>query len=392
MEDLELASAYTGELSDRRMSDFHPIDLTSMFRPTSLGLAAGWLFAALAPAQAQTLLSQFKFDGNLLNESTFVDSDMNPAPDGTFREGTDAVAAPAGTAIFGRGVDGVAAGALRLDGVDDWVDLTTAGHPGKPIPGTFTSGPGLVSGTVMTWVRFDSSLDQSARWILGNANSANSQSYRFGWNGEKLESNASGSNGADKKFTVADSSANLEWADGKWHHIAASWDGFENRGRVFVDGVQVGTNVMGTTLTTATPQASWSLATALGARNNAGTIDGFWSGLIDDFRVYAAQLSPAQVLAIYNQTTIAPDPADFDQNGQVDGIDFLIWQRGFGIGTTPAEGDANGDHVVDAADLTAWKDAMNGVFSTATVAAVPEPSAAMLLVAAVGGLAGFRRR
>ena len=35
----------------------------------------------------------------------------------------------------------------------------------------------------------------------------------------------------------------------------------------------------------------------------------------------------------------------------MDGVDFLIWQRGLANGSTHAMGDANGDNVVDAADL-----------------------------------------
>ena len=53
------------------------------------------------------------------------------------------------------------------------------------------------------------------------------------------------------------------------------------------------------------------------------------------------------------------DSADFDTDGDVDGSDFLAWQRGFGTAApnaTPADGDANGDKVVDATDLLVWED------------------------------------
>jgi hypothetical protein len=50
--------------------------------------------------------------------------------------------------------------------------------------------------------------------------------------------------------------------------------------------------------------------------------------------------------------------ADFDGDGDVDGRDFLAWQRGFGItnGALPEQGDANGDGAVNAADLEFWSD------------------------------------
>jgi hypothetical protein len=51
-----------------------------------------------------------------------------------------------------------------------------------------------------------------------------------------------------------------------------------------------------------------------------------------------------------------PDSADFDSDGDVDGRDFLAWQRGHGMATpTRANGDANNDGQVNAADLLVWQ-------------------------------------
>lgn len=47
---------------------------------------------------------------------------------------------------------------------------------------------------------------------------------------------------------------------------------------------------------------------------------------------------------------------DFNQDGKVDGADFLSWQRGFGtIDGSVADGDATGDGQVDGNDLAVWK-------------------------------------
>ena len=58
--------------------------------------------------------------------------------------------------------------------------------------------------------------------------------------------------------------------------------------------------------------------------------------------------------------------ADFDGDLDVDGADFLVWQRGLG-GSGPAAtknlGNADGDDDVDAVDLAAWKAAF-GVAET----------------------------
>jgi hypothetical protein len=47
---------------------------------------------------------------------------------------------------------------------------------------------------------------------------------------------------------------------------------------------------------------------------------------------------------------------DFNSDFDVDGQDFLTWQRGFGTGTTKPEGDADGSGTVDGLDLAQWQD------------------------------------
>ena len=75
--------------------------------------------------------------------------------------------------------------------------------------------------------------------------------------------------------------------------------------------------------------------------------------------------------------TVPVSTGDFDQDTDIDGEDFLRWQRGFGIGTALAEGDANNDGAVDAADLFVWSEQFGSLAIQAAVG-VPEPSAAIL--------------
>ena len=81
-------------------------------------------------------------------------------------------------------------------------------------------------------------------------------------------------------------------------------------------------------------------------------------------------------------TVLSKSDADFDVDTDIDGADFLIWQRGFGVGTTFPQGDANGDGDVDASDLSIW----GFLFSTSTgslvavATTVPEPASSFLLL------------
>ncbi len=88
--------------------------------------------------------------------------------------------------------------------------------------------------------------------------------------------------------------------------------------------------------------------------------------------------------------------SDFDASLQVDGSDFLAWQRGGGlsapidVGITAIKslGDSNGDLTVDAADLAIWEQEYGNVQSLSSTQSVPEPTTGLLGL--VAGLAmGF---
>ncbi|QEG32907.1 DUF4623 domain-containing protein [Bythopirellula goksoeyrii] len=86
---------------------------------------------------------------------------------------------------------------------------------------------------------------------------------------------------------------------------------------------------------------------------------------------------------------VSSDDADFDGDGNVDGQDFLTWQRNFGLigGATLMDGDANGDQNVDGLDLSVWQNQYGTVPPlSAAVVAVPEPATAWL---ALSGLVCF---
>jgi hypothetical protein len=92
-------------------------------------------------------------------------------------------------------------------------------------------------------------------------------------------------------------------------------------------------------------------------------------------------------------------PGDFNEDGSVDGKDFLIWQRQLGqTGYYPLQqkaADTNADDIVDVADLSLWQQYYGYVSSLAALTvsvAVPEPATLAILLLGVACLGSARRR
>jgi hypothetical protein len=110
----------------------------------------------------------------------------------------------------------------------------------------------------------------------------------------------------------------------------------------------------------------------------------------------------------YGVVTETALSADFNGDGDVDGGDFLTWQRGLGIssGATKAQGDADADMDVDADDLTAWRGEFGSTsfgapgtlttgfvrYVTGAATAVPEASSVLLAGIGLATLAAGARR
>ncbi|MBN1853870.1 MAG: hypothetical protein JW829_14145 [Pirellulales bacterium] len=115
------------------------------------------------------------------------------------------------------------------------------------------------------------------------------------------------------------------------------------------------------------------------------TFNADWGG---DPNEYASRIgNPGSGFeATLRLTALGESTADFDQDGDVDGQDFLSWQTGFGGEEDPslADGDANRDGDVDGDDLAVWLDQF-GTTATMATLAIPEPSSCVLLLAALVG-------
>gem|GEM_PF-4695675 len=112
---------------------------------------------------------------------------------------------------------------------------------------------------------------------------------------------------------------------------------------------------------------------------------------VDEFRFGTsfAEVTPRMALA---------EDADFDGDGDVDGNDFLTWQRGFGTtgppGSLQMQGDANDNGTIDGDDLAIWETQFGSpAAGTMASLAVPEPSCLGLFVLGlVSASVGFRQR
>jgi hypothetical protein len=185
----------------------------------------------------------------------------------------------------------------------------------------------------------------------------------------------------------------------QWSHVAGTWSSADQQMRLYINGVDV-TPYNDPLIITTFPGPINSSATwlSIGAWKKALTEPGSvnnnsgFPGFIDEVRISDVALMPSQFL-----TAVPPvfDPADFDSSGDVDGRDFLIWQRNSGTttGADRATGDANDDDAVNDVDFGMWKTSY-GVPSTPVAGQVPEPSTLVLALAlpvAVRAASGRRR-
>jgi mannan endo-1,4-beta-mannosidase len=91
-------------------------------------------------------------------------------------------------------------------------------------------------------------------------------------------------------------------------------------------------------------------------------------------------------------STSAAIDADFDNDGDADGGDFLAWQQQLGR-TGGASADGNGDNVVDARDLALFRQLFGqGPAVAVTQGAVPEPAALGLMAIALSCVTANRNR
>lgn len=158
-------------------------------------------------------------------------------------------------------------GALSLDGVDDFVELTNHTLPAIEKPKTVslwfsTTNPGLLR----------------RKNLLTMTNAAAGAGLQLGFDGGRISAWA-----YDATFLLLDS--HLVPVSG-WHHVAYTYDGSTHR--LYVDGSLAATS-------TQTLTAGSVTSARVGSYE---TLDEMYDGLVDDLRIYDLALTTAEIAAL----------------------------------------------------------------------------------------------
>ena len=224
-------------------------------------------------------------------------------------------------------------------------------------------------------------------------------------------------NNQNPKIPVAD--------ENEWHHVLVTWnaatkeiwgwwDAFDGQG-LTSNGFTTRGPTQGDTLV-AQPNTPFFIADPQdvgGPYNSSKPHPDFW---LDDIAFWHGFAPPAVVAGLAAGTISVQDAAamlelptataDFDGDSDVDGAEFLLAQRGFGLddavlNTPPtlplynvnlADGDGNGDLKIDRLDLELWESEFGTLIPPlAAPATVPEPASCLLTFGAIAVWVASRR-
>jgi len=190
-------------------------------------------------------------------------------------------------------VPGVIGQALSFDGADDYVDVGLMGNFGGNMA---TDKP-----SISYWVKTS---DTAKQFIYGIRNSASDTRIdtriNVSSNGTEttgyIQAIISDEDGNQLIFGV-DSDTGV--SNGSWHHVVVKYDGPNNTGEIYVDGVSqtIVYNIQ------ATPDnfANFIYNMYIGGFNNIGSLLLPFNGSLDEVRIYNRSLSQAEITDLYNQ-------------------------------------------------------------------------------------------
>jgi hypothetical protein len=167
-------------------------------------------------------------------------------------------------------VSGVDGQAVRLDGVDDYIDLGN--------PADWPSGP--APRTMSAWA-MTNSVEAGWRWAVAYGTGATGQAMFLGMNTADLYGGGYGDDVSISNFWVMD----------EWHHLGLTYDGAT--ARLYADGIEV-----------AAAAKTWNLVlnrAHIGQQVNDSFE--FWNGSVDEVRIYSVALSADEVAWLAGRTT-----------------------------------------------------------------------------------------
>lgn len=172
-----------------------------------------------------------------------------------------------------------------------------------------TNSTGLTlagGGTISVWVKTSAlstawaSVIGKGRysWRLCRNNATNFISFHF--NSPNYEFQANG---------------DIPVVDGRWHHLAATYDGWVIR--LYVDGQ------LDASAVTTEPVNERTDPVYIGNRSDAAR---YWTGQIDEVRIYSYAMGPEEIGLLYEQgwACYRIEPFDFDRNCRIDMADLAV--------------------------------------------------------------------
>jgi GH35 family endo-1,4-beta-xylanase len=130
------------------------------------------------------------------------------------------------------------------------------------------------------------------------------------------------------------------------------------------------------------PNNGWTTQlTTMVDENGMINFDGFWG----DYELTVdGQTIPLTLSKGVGEYSLVVAPGDFNGDGAVDAADYVVWRSSNGS-NTDLRADGNGDGSINDADYAVWRTHFGTTYggNALAIAAVPEPSTRLLLIAAV---------
>ncbi len=281
----------SGAQSNELTIIMEPADEASYFcRATN---DAGTEDSEAATLLLKRLLAWYKFDDNL-NDSAGTNNGTMTNP------------------IYVDGIDGKA---LSFDGTN-YVNLGTDAFPKTGVSN------GLETGAVSFWINFSG----AGYSFAGTYNNGDTTSFEV-WYSRPVQSHSLDFRIGDDNNTVLSSGIGSRGSIlDAWHLITCTWDTGSGEAAIYQDGVSLGL------VTSSLPSefAEWQYPMIIGACQNRNTVENFYVGAMDDYRVYNYSLDPYEVAELYTslaggEICVQYPIYDFNQDCKVDRIDLAIF-------------------------------------------------------------------